>query len=259
MSRIPLTFECQGVKCVGTLDTAPGLTGLLIVNGGNEIRSGAFQGQSRLAARIAKAGFPVFRFDRRGTGDSDGENRGFRKSRKDILAAIEAFQATTPQMTRIVAFGNCDAASALMLASGAGCDRLILANPWTFEDGAVEQTPDAVRTRYLAKLAKRGEWKRLLTGGVNLRKLAKGLVAAAKPAAPPSALTDEMRAGLAEFGGSYKFLIAGRDRTGLAFEKSWRGDEQRIARCEGASHGFVEAEAAQWLEEKLLGALRKTD
>ncbi len=57
---------------MGTLDDAPGTTGLLIVSGGNEVRAGAFAGQARLAAEIAAAGHPVFRFDRRGVGDSTG-------------------------------------------------------------------------------------------------------------------------------------------------------------------------------------------
>ncbi len=87
MSRLHLAFECRSTTCIGTIDTAPGSTGLLIVTGGNEIRSGAFQGQSRFAARIAAAGFPVFRYDRRGMGDSDGENRGYSKSALDIAAA----------------------------------------------------------------------------------------------------------------------------------------------------------------------------
>jgi pimeloyl-ACP methyl ester carboxylesterase len=136
MSRLPLTFRCNDLRLAATLDTAPGTAGLLIVSGGNEIRAGAFGGQAELAAHIARAGFPVFRFDRRGVGDSEGENRGFRRSAKDIAAAIEAFRAIAPQIERVIAFGNCDAASALMLMGGAGCNGLVLSNPWTIEEGA---------------------------------------------------------------------------------------------------------------------------
>ena len=89
MKRLHLSFECREDRCAATLDSAPGTTGLLMVSGGNEIRAGAFNGQSRLAAEIAAAGFPVFRFDRRGIGDSEGTNRGFRKSTKDIAAGDE--------------------------------------------------------------------------------------------------------------------------------------------------------------------------
>lgn len=158
MSRLHLVFGCGTLRLAGTLDTAPSATGLLIVSGGNELRSGAFSGQAELAARIAKAGFTVFRFDRRGIGDSEGENRGFRQSSRDISAALEAFRALAPHMERIVAFGNCDAASALMLAGGAGCDGLVLSNPWTIEeneagtDQASALPPEAIRARYLEKL-----------------------------------------------------------------------------------------------------------
>ena len=40
MSRRQLSFVCEGAELWGTLDAAPGRTGLLIVSGGNEIRSG---------------------------------------------------------------------------------------------------------------------------------------------------------------------------------------------------------------------------
>ncbi|HBQ53175.1 MAG TPA: hydrolase 1, exosortase A system-associated, partial [Erythrobacter sp.] len=140
MSRLHLTFECREQRCGATLDSAPGTTGLLIVSGGNEIRAGAFNGQSQLAAEIARAGFPVFRFDRRGIGDSEGTNRGFRRSGRDIAAALLAFRAIAPQVQRVVAFGNCDAASALMLAGGAECDALVLSNPWTIDESE-DSTP----------------------------------------------------------------------------------------------------------------------
>ena len=42
MSRRHFTFACAGDTLFGTLDEAPGTTGLLLVSGGNEIRSGAF-------------------------------------------------------------------------------------------------------------------------------------------------------------------------------------------------------------------------
>ena len=117
-----MTFPIGSSTLAGTLDTAEGATGLLIVSGGSEIRSGAFSGQSLLAARIAEAGFPVFRFDRRGIGDSDGEDRGFRSSMNDIAAALAAFQAMAPKLDRVIGFGNCDAASALMLGGGVPVD-----------------------------------------------------------------------------------------------------------------------------------------
>ena len=243
----------------GTLDKAPGTTGMLIVSGGNEIRSGAFGGQADMAARIAAAGFPVLRFDRRGVGDSEGENRGFRHSSKDIAAALAAFRAQAPEVTRVIAFGNCDAASALMLAGGAGCDGLVLSNPWTIEDGGAGDStppPEAVRARYLEKLKNPGEIRRLVTGGVNLAKLARGVIHALKPPPPPSSLAQDMAAGLAGFTGEVRILLATADRTAQVFEAAWDRNDTRIRRCEGAGHAYVDPEHRAWLEAQLLEALR---
>lgn len=255
--RLHTPFPCGSLSLAGTLDSAPATTGLLIVTGGNEIRSGAFSGQSLLAMRIARAGFPVFRFDRRGIGDSEGENRGFRKSEGDIRAALEAFKAISPQLDRVVAVGNCDAASALMLGGGAGCDGLILANPWTIEDsGDAAPPPAAVRSRYAEKLKNPSEIKRLLTGGVNLRKLARGLFKSVGSDPAPSGLAEEMRAGLKRFDGPVRILLASADRTAQTFEASWDGADPRIHRCEGAGHAFVEPAHRDWLDKQILAALR---
>lgn len=258
MTRLPLTFECETMQLAATLDSAPGSTGLLLVSGGNEIRAGAFNGQAALAADIARAGFPVFRFDRRGIGDSEGPNLGFRRSRKDIEAALLAFRAIAPQMSRVVGFGNCDAASALMLASGAGCDALVLSNPWTSDDDTeINHTPSALRARYTSKLKDPRELARLMRGGVNLRKLARGLSRVAKVRNDRSQLVDQMRLGLDKFTGRVRFLIATNDRTGQLFLDQWIEDEERIAKCPDASHAYVEPEARVWLRTQILEVLRR--
>lgn len=258
MTRLCHTFGCGSVTLAATLDTAPGTTGLLIVSGGNEIRAGAFGGQAEIAARIARAGFPVFRFDRSGIGESEGENCNFRSSAKDMKAAIDAFRAMAPQISRVVGFGNCDAASALMLASGAGCDALVLSNPWTIEQDEADPAlpPSAIRARYLEKLRNPAEIKRLLQGGVNIGKLARGMIRAVKPAAPSSSLAQDMAAGLDGFTGPVRILLAGADRTAQVFEAVWDRHDPRIRRCEGAGHAYVEPEHRIWLENQVLEMLR---
>jgi len=255
MSRRHLTFSCDGDTLAGTLDDAPGTAGLLLVSGGNEVRAGAFSGQAQLAALLAGAGFPVFRYDRRGIGDSSGENRGFRDEGPDIAAAIAAFKAARPGLERVVGFGNCDAASALMLNAGGGCDALVLANPWTIEqdDGAL--APEAIRARYAEKLKNPKELLRLATGKISLRKLAGGLGRAMKPAPAPTTLAQDMAAGLARYDGPVRLLIAERDRTGQAFVAAWDAGDPRLARCPGASHAFVEPHAREWLFEQIVAAL----
>lgn len=259
MTRRHFTFACEGAVLVGTLDEAPGAVGMLIVTGGNEIRSGAFSGQAQMAADLAAAGHPVFRFDRRGVGDSEGDNAGFRASAPDIAAALAAFRAACPQIRRVAGFGNCDAASALMLAGGAGCDTLVLSNPWTFdaEDEPAPPPPDAIRARYAERLKNPREWWRLVSGGVDLRKLARGLLAAARPAPAPTGLLEEMRTGLGGFAGPVRILLAGRDRTAQAFAAGWAANDPRIRTRAGADHAFSASEDSAWLRTEILAALHE--
>lgn len=256
MTRRHLTFDCAGSRLVGTLDEAPGATGLLIVSGGNELRSGPWGGQALLAARVAKAGFPVFRFDRRGIGDSEGMNGGFRSAADDLAASLAAFRRACPAMARVVGMGNCDAASALMLAGGRGFDALLLGNPWTFDEGdASEAPPAAVRAHYRQRLADPAAILRLLTGKVSLRKLLGSLRQAAAPAAEMSVLARQMNAGLSGYPAEVRFLIAERDRTGQAFMAGCNRNDPRLQVCAGATHSFVEPEAREWLFEQVLEVL----
>ena len=173
----------------------------------------------------------------------------------DIAAALAAFRKASPALRQVAGFGNCDAASALMLAGGAGFDALVLANPWTIESDDGVPPPQAVRERYTAKLRNPKELWRLLTGKVSLTKLAAGIRQALRPAPAPSGLAEEIAAGLARFGGRATILLAGRDRTAQAFESAWNSADTRLRRCPGASHAFAEAEARDWLFERIVEAL----
>ena len=254
--REHFTFNVDGAQCHATLDDGAKRVGLLIVTGGNEIRSGAFAGQAHIAARIAAKGYPVLRFDRRGVGDSEGENAEFHSASPDIAAALAAFKARKPELRAVAGFGICDGAAALMLAEGAGCSALVLANPWTFDDDHANAMPaEAIRERYAAKLKDPSEWKRLLIGGVNLRKLAGGLKAARNTAPPaPSNLLESLKAGIASFAGEIRFLVAKRDRTGAAFLSAW-GEDDRIAVSAKADHAFSDPADQDWLVQQLLSTL----
>ncbi|WP_295528845.1 hydrolase 1, exosortase A system-associated [Novosphingobium sp. Chol11] len=260
MSRAHITFACEGAQLVGSLDRpeSGGEVGILLVSGGNEIRCGAWGGQGRLAARLAASGITVLRYDRRGIGDSEGTNSGFRHTQGDIAAALAAFRAAAPELRRIIAFGNYDAASALMLhGTKLGFAGMVLANPWTIDDetAAPVHAPAALRARYLAKLRNPRELLRLLGGKVNLGMLLQGLKASA--AAPTgSALARDMAAGLAGFGGPVAILLASADRTAQLFEASWPKSDPRIQRLGGASHSFSGEAAQNWLTEWLIEAAR---
>lgn len=262
--RHQLNFACEGATLAATLDAAPGTTGLLIASGGNEVRSGAHRGMAMLAARIAAKGYPVFRFDRRGIGDSEGANGGFESSGPDITAAIAAFRNAAPQVTRIVAFGNCDAASALLLHQPLALDGLIVANPWTYEGEAEEPgepalpPASAIRARYLARLKDPKSLLRLLTGEVDFRKLFRGLSALKAPAKPAAAdsLAARIDHAVAELGSPATILLATGDRTAQAFIESCPGamDRVPVERLASASHSFAGDDGA-WLADRILGIL----
>jgi exosortase A-associated hydrolase 1 len=258
MPRRVIAFPCEGATLFGTLDEADGATGLLIVSGGNEIRIGAHRGMAWLAAEIAAAGHPVLRYDRRGIGDSEGENGGFESAGPDLAAAIAAFREQG--VTRIVAFGNCDAAS--MLALNGGADALILANPWVIE--AADDLPPAaaIRARYAERLRDPAEWRRLVTGGVDIAKLARGVGRLVPRRHMGKSLTTRIAAGLKAFNGPITILLAERDNTAIAFADAWRKPEfaairerAKIEQLRSASHSFAGAEDQLWLREQVLAAL----
>lgn len=250
-----IAFPCAGDTLVGTLDEAAGATGLLIVSGGNEVRSGAHRGMAALAASLASEGVPVFRFDRRGVGDSEGANRGWAESADDIAAAAVAFRARMPGLGRLVGFGNCDAATALALyGRAAGLGALILANPWTGEDDRDDLPPaPAIRARYAARLADPAQWRRLLTGGVRLAPLLKGLRKAISFA--PQPLVEQIGASKPA-----AIILADRDATAQAFRAALprRARDLSITTIPTASHSFAGPDNAAALEAALLTVLRAT-
>ena len=161
-------------------------------------------------------------------------------------------------MIRIIAFGNCDAATALMLgAPNFDLAGLVLANPWTIDgDEAPEALPAAaVRNRYLAKLTNPLEVWRLLSGGVNLRKLAGGLRSAATVATPRSPLVDAMLARCDAVAVPLQILLAGRDRTAQMFVETWPKGDNRVLTIDSGSHSFSDETAREWLFERLLVVL----
>lgn len=243
-----IPFRCGGDTLIGTLDRAQGTRGLLIVSAGNEPRIGAHRGMALMAARLAERGHPVFRFDRRGIGDSTGPNRGFEESGPDIAAAIAAFGHAMPSLTHATGFGMGDAASALALHDTTGIDALVLANPWIV-DPAEPATPTAEDS----PLA----WgKRLLTRRLNIARREGG------SDTPPDRLAGRVAAGLAGKGVPVTILTAQRDNTAIAFTQALATpayaeltDSAQFATLDSDSPNFHRADEQAWLDGQLLAAL----
>lgn len=248
-------FPCDGDTLTGTLDDAAGTTGLLIVSGGNELRAGAHRGMALLAAELAAAGVPVFRFDRRGIGDSEGANHGFAESGPDIAAAVACFRALQPQLTRIVGFGNCDAATALaQFHRDAGVDALVLANPWIGDEGDALPPAEAIRSHYAGRLKDPRQWLRALRGGVNIGKAIKGLLKISRNTRETTnPIAQRMAVGLVDT--PTTILLAERDNTAIRFDSAW-AEGGTIHRRETDSHSFARPGDQDWLKERLLEAVQ---
>lgn len=217
-----ITFPCAGETLAGSLDEGSGTTGVLMVTGGSQTRIGSHRMYERLAKSLADRGFSCLRFDRRGVGDSGGEDPGYRASAPDLAAAAATFMAERPTLRRLYGFGLCDAATALALFGGAaGVNGLILANPWLVEaeDGA--PPPAAIKRHYRDRLLSLEGWKRLLTGGVSYRKLLTGI---GKVAGSPAdtALAGEVAASLRGSGIPAVLLLAEGDNTAVAAQHEAR-------------------------------------
>ena len=177
-----LTFDCEGAQLCASLDEAGGATGILMVTGGSQTRIGSHRLYERLAKTLATHDFPCFRFDRRGVGDSAGDDPGYRGSAADLAAAVASFRAERPTLRHIVGIGLCDGATALALyGTEAGIDGTVMINPWLVEAEEDAPPPAAIRRHYREQLTSLSGWKRLLGGSVSYRKLLKGIKKAAKP------------------------------------------------------------------------------
>lgn len=265
--RRMIGFDCEGARLAGTLDEGDKATGLLIVSGGNEIRSGAHAGQAAMAAHFAALGYPVLRYDRRGIGESEGDNGGFESSGPDIAAAVTAFRREVPAIQRLVAFGNCDAATALALFHQ-GIDALVLANPWVIENAGDEDatppTASAIRARYWNRLKNPRSLIDLFTGKIDLKKLAGGLAKAAQ-SEKPSGLAERLAGALSTSPIPAAILIAERDTTAMAFMAAWKDkgfhavrarENTTLTSFSTASHSFADVAAKHWLLDRIGYILR---
>ncbi|MDT9597767.1 hydrolase 1, exosortase A system-associated [Sphingosinicella rhizophila] len=224
-----LSFQCAGETLGASVDEAAGPLGVLMVTGGGQTRIGSHRMYERLAARLADHGHPCFRFDRRGVGDSEGNDPGFRACGPDLAAAAHAFRQEGKGLEKVIGFGLCDGATALALfGAAANLDGLILVNPWFVEAEAGVPPPAAIRKHYRQRLTSLDGWKRALTGSMSYGKLLKGIVKILAP--PPSSLASEAADALGTARLPVRLILARGDATAIAAEAEWNAHAFRKVR-----------------------------
>jgi exosortase A-associated hydrolase 1 len=255
-----LSFDCQGAELAASVDQVGGTTGLLLVTGGSQTRVGSHRMYERLANSLAKQGFPCLRFDRRGVGDSAGEDPGFRGSGPDLAAAAAAFRAAVPALERVMGLGLCDGATALALfGREAGLDALILVNPWLVEAEANEPPPAAIRAHYRKRLLSLEGWKKVISGAVDYRKLLAGLRKASKTQGSP--LARDTAAALRASGLRAWLILAAEDATAIAAVQelkapAFQGLVEGREVVKSDSHTFARPGDEAALREAVIRAMR---
>ena len=262
MRRV-LTFDCEGDQLVGTLDGAMGETGVLIVTGGRQTRIGPHRLMATLARDLAASGISTFRFDRRGVGDSGGNDPGYLGSAPDIHAALVAFTAACPSLRRVWGLGLCDGATALALYGAAvGLEGLMLLNPWVVSAEPNRPPPAAVRAHYRYRLLRPEDWRRLVTGDFNPKSLVNGLRTAFSRS--DQRLANDVMSSFSTFTGPIHILLASQDATAQAFLAQYRGaagrkaakqPNIRLALRDSGSHSFASTADMEWLTAHIRTAI----
>lgn len=262
MNETAFTFTCRGAELVGLLHApdAAAARGVLVVVGGPQYRVGSHRQFVLLARALAAAGVPVMRFDHRGLGDSEGDFRGFEHIQDDIDAAVDAFQRECPGLTKVVLWGLCDAASAILLYAHkdpriAG---IVLVNPWVRTEAGLAETH--LRHYYGRHLRQGAFWRRLLAGQVDVLGAVRsflanlGVAVAGRLGRSPGGEAGEgdlparMAEGLARYQGPVLLILSGNDLTAREFEDAarespaWRGlldrPQVRQRRLDASDHTF---------------------
>lgn len=235
MDEIPIQFDCCEATLLGVLHQPQnaGCIGVIVVVGGPQYRVGSHRQFVLLARRLAGEGIPVFRFDYRGMGDSDGPSVGFEQVTPDIKAAIDIFYQESPQLERVVLWGLCDAASAIMMYALEKDKRVIgniLLNPWVRTDVGIAKV--YLKTYYVRRILDRNFWRKVVRGEYPLTKGLSDIVSLArtafrrKPAdrkgvdSQPQHFTEQMLIGMTQFPGSSLFILSGNDMTADEFRQT---------------------------------------
>jgi exosortase A-associated hydrolase 1 len=225
-----VVFGCSGSQLVGILHSAyagrssPGTKlAIVVVVGGPQYRVGSHRQFVATARSLAAAGYPVFRFDYRGMGDSDGEPRTFEAVEDDIRAAIDVVQRRLPDYG-IVLMGLCDAASAILMYDrvDVATRGVVLLNPWVRTELGLARAQ--MRHYYGARLMSAAFWSKLRRFDWDYRASIASLSATIarllrrRPPIGGTTFVDRMRIGLAKLSVPALFVLSERDLTAREFE-----------------------------------------
>lgn len=277
--EIPVIFNCQNNKLVGIVhqSTLATQVGVLLVVGGPQYRVGSHRQFVLLARTLATNGISVMRFDYRGMGDSKGDARTFENVDGDIAAATNVFLETCPNLSSVIIWGLCDAASAALFYAyqDERIKGLVLLNPWVYTDHGAAKT--FLKHYYLKRLFSKSFWLKVISLKFDFKQSFKSLLEIIKKILSPVdqhsnsaetspssiekvsetlALPIRLRECLNRFKYPVLFLLSGRDLTADEFKSAIQSDndwqalfaDSRITRTDflDADHTFS---SGMWREQ----------
>lgn len=272
----PIVFRCGPDRLLGILHLPVAAldTGVLFVVGGPQYRVGSHRQYLTTARDLAQAGIPVFRFDGRGMGDSDGPTRSFDEIfdlDDDIQAAIDAFAAHSPGLRKVVLWGLCGSCCANLFYAYRDhrVGGMVLVNPWVRSDSSLARA--RLWHYYPRRVLDPSFWRAVARGDLQIAgSLASFMgVAWASLVAPPEhevahvvPFTKRMLDGLQRFSGPVLFILSGDDLTAREFadlaaqSPAWRRTmaSPRI-QCQtlpGADHTFSSRPSRTAATERVL-------
>lgn len=269
----PVVFDCQGNQLVGIIhqtDTE-GTVGVLIVVGGPQYRAGSHRQFVLLARHLAQQGVSVMRFDARGMGDGEGEQRSFKALDDDIRSAIDHFVALCTGLKHVIIWGLCDAASAALFYAYQDhrVTGLVLLNPWVFTEQGAART--YLKHYYLQRLMSPDFWRKIFSLNFDvstsvasfagmLMKAVNSKVAASELksslVSKDLALPVRMRECFKKFGKPVLLVLSGRDLTADEFKMVVAEDSDwqlLLNSSQVKMHHFPEADhtfsSAKWRDQ----------
>lgn len=259
-----IRFECNGVMLSGSIDEGDRSVGLVLVTGGSQVRAGPHRMLHQLAVAAAAAGFAAFRYERRGVGDSDGDDPGYLDSGPDLQAAVAAFRAEAPNVSSVIGFGLCDGATTLALhGRSAGVAALVLANPWLVEVEPGQMAPAATRVHYRDRLLSPAAWMDVLRGKVDILGAVRSLFGSvAKPKQQEASLAEDVATALSAYVGKLLLILSRRDNTAIAARSCWDADAflhvrgEKIVEIDTDAHTFARTSDLGTVEQELLNFMR---